>query len=64
MHCRSCDVILSDFEATRKSVVTQEYYELCNECFNSIKREVLYRERIDLMRGSDDLPFSGTIEEL
>ena len=64
MHCRACDAILNDFESTRKSVVTQEYYELCNECFNQIRRDVLYRERIDLMRLSDDLPSSGTIEEL
>ena len=52
--CRSCDCILSDYEMTRKSAVTGEYYDLCGHCFSTIRSEVHYRERIDLKEISDD----------
>jgi hypothetical protein len=48
MKCLSCDVILTDFEATRKSVNTGEYIDLCNNCFDTVKDdfEVLEREEL------------------
>lgn len=52
--CRSCNCILSDFELTRKSVVTGEYFDLCGACFATIRDDVHYRERIDLKDNSDD----------
>ena len=51
--CRACDVILSDYELTRKSAVTGEYYDLCNHCFSYIKDSVYSKERIDLKDISD-----------
>ena len=36
MRCKACDKLLSDFEATRKIVYsdnTVEYPDLCNNCF-------------------------------
>lgn len=41
MRCLSCDCSLSDKEAVRKSLVTQEYIDLCDNCFSYIKDEVL-----------------------
>jgi hypothetical protein len=40
MKCLSCDCILSDFEATRKSAVTGQYIDLCNTCFKPIENSV------------------------
>ena len=42
MKCLSCDVILSDFEATRKSEVTNEFFDLCNHCFSYIEEDLGY----------------------
>jgi len=48
MKCRACDVILTDFEATRK-YESGEYIDLCNHCFFSgVDEEVLAIEREDL----------------
>ncbi len=51
--CRSCDKILNDYEMTRKSAVTGEYFDLCNGCFSTIKDQVYSKERADLLTESD-----------
>lgn len=51
--CRACDCILNEYELTRKSAVTGEYYDLCGTCFATIKDAVHYKERIDLMHEED-----------
>ncbi len=33
MHCQACDCVLNDYESTRKSLITGEYYDLCDDCF-------------------------------
>lgn len=44
MKCLSCDVILSDAEATRKSEVTNDFFDLCNNCFSYIEEDLGYSE--------------------
>ncbi len=34
MRCLSCNIILTDREATRKSLNTSEYLDLCNSCLS------------------------------
>ena len=48
MRCLSCNKILSDFEATRKSANTGEYLDLCNSCFSDIQYDVDAVVREDL----------------
>ena len=48
MRCLSCNAILSDFEATRKSVNTGTYLDLCNHCYYTISDDVVSLERDDL----------------
>ncbi len=48
MRCLSCNCVLTDFEATRKAVVTGEYIDMCNKCFLTIADEIEYTERDDL----------------
>lgn len=48
MRCLSCNTALSDFEATRKALNTNEYLDLCNNCFYTIKDDVLTLDRSDL----------------
>jgi len=64
MRCKACDVILSSFEATRKSKVTHEYFDLCNRCFSSIADTIEVVEREDLMtRGDVEDNIDGYEEE-
>lgn len=37
MRCYACNEELSDYESTRKSNVTGEYLDLCNNCFSTIE---------------------------
>lgn len=48
MKCLSCDIVLSDFESTRKSANTGEYIDLCNTCFEDIKDDFNVLEREEL----------------
>lgn len=36
MKCCSCDVILSDFEATRRGALSGEFLDLCNKCIKGL----------------------------
>lgn len=58
MRCKSCDEVLTDWEATRKVEETREYLELCNECFNN---DVLTIDRPDLMHIEDDKPVNCVV---
>ena len=36
MHCRACDALLSDKEATRRATETGEYPDLCDGCLDEL----------------------------
>ena len=37
MRCKICDVVLSDYEVTRKDPTTGEYLDTCGECLSQIR---------------------------
>lgn len=47
MRCVACDVELTDFESTRKSITSGEYVDLCNTCYKHIKDDVQAIENSD-----------------
>ena len=49
MRCKACDVVLTDYEATRKSALTLEYIDLCEACFSYIADDVPVIDRPDLL---------------
>lgn len=53
MRCYCCNAELSDFEATRKSVVSGDYLDMCNECYHTISDDVDVIERNDLKHEGD-----------
>lgn len=53
MRCRACDVILSDYEATRQFASDPDYVELCNHCFSFIKDDISVIEN-ELLNTEDD----------
>ena len=63
MRCLSCNIVLSDFEVTRKSKKTQQYLDLCNKCFDHIKSQIELTERYDLLN-TDDVDSDNEYEEL
>ena len=46
MKCQACNKNLSDFESTRKSIVTGEYIDLCNKCISGVG--IVSQDREDL----------------
>ena len=54
MRCLSCNAELNDFESTRKSAETNEFIDLCNECYTYVRSDVKAVERVDLMHENDD----------
>ncbi len=52
MKCLACDVILTDFESTRRYHGTQYYVELCNHCFKHIAHDINTDERMDLLHST------------
>ncbi len=48
MRCKACDVLLTNFEATRKIRGTHEYLDLCNACFKPVSSSMDVEERQDL----------------
>ncbi len=51
MRCLGCNKELTDFEATRRYADSQEFIDLCNDCFRHT--EIKAVERYDLMSISD-----------
>lgn len=45
--------MLTDFEATRKSLISGEYLDLCNDCFRPISKQIKVKERVDLLKKKD-----------
>jgi len=54
MRCYCCNKMLSDFEATRKSVHTNEYLDMCNKCYATVSDDLLTYERADLYDEEED----------
>lgn len=40
MRCKSCQAVLQDHEATRKMENSQEYADLCDDCYEGISDDV------------------------
>jgi len=53
MRCQACNRLLTDFESTRKSTTCDDYLDLCNDCYSTIRTEVKAMERPDLMSIDD-----------
>ena len=53
MRCLSCNAALTDFEATRKTLKTEEFLDLCNNCYYTISDDVLTIDRVDLDDGEE-----------
>lgn len=57
MRCYCCNKALSDYEATRKSVSTGNFLDMCNKCYGSISGDVLSLERSDLRHENEEEEF-------
>ena len=54
MRCRSCDVILNDYESTRRYIQSDEFIDLCSRCF--CETDIEYSiEREDLIGTDEDV---------
>jgi len=53
MRCKACNTELTDYESTRRASESNEFIDLCNECYSSISDDVAAFERADLMDNED-----------
>ena len=53
MRCYCCNNLLTDYESTIKSVTTNSYLDMCLTCLKTVKDDILYKDRIDLLSSSD-----------
>lgn len=51
MRCLGCNKALTEFESTRRYQETEEFIDLCNDCFRTT--EIKATERPDLMSIAD-----------
>lgn len=54
MRCLSCNEPLSDYEASRRSVRTHQYIDLCNGCFRYVRDEIAAVGNVRLIAEGDD----------
>lgn len=54
MRCLSCNIVLSDFEATRK-FISGAYVDLCNKCYNKSYLQDLIVIENPALKTYDDL---------
>jgi hypothetical protein len=48
MRCLSCNVLLTDYEATVTSAFTGDYLDICNSCFKKVAMSIETNDRPDL----------------
>jgi hypothetical protein len=57
MRCVCCNARLTDYEATRRHSVTNEFLDLCGECFHAVTKEshIPSKDRPELLDSFDEL---------
>lgn len=63
MRCKACDVLLTEYEATRKTAMTGDYLDLCNNCFKYIQEDVEVVDRPDLRHLQDEVELDYNDDE-
>lgn len=53
MRCYCCNTLLTDYESTIKSVNNNDYLDMCLKCLKTIKTDINYKDRIDLLSSND-----------
>ena len=62
MRCRACNELMSDYDASVRSIYTREYIGLCKHCLGTIKTDVVAVGNIGLMSDLDDMGEADTEE--
>jgi hypothetical protein len=55
MRCAACNEVLSDYEASVRSIFSREYVSLCKWCLGTIKNDCVAVGNISLMSDLDDI---------
>ena len=63
MRCIACNKALSDFESTRKSAISGEYLDMCNDCYFYTENDIDTIDREDLRSESDYIMESQEYEQ-
>lgn len=55
MRCAACNEVLTDYEASVRSVFSREYVSMCKWCLGTIKTDLVAVGNINLMTDLDDI---------
>lgn len=55
MRCKACNKVLSNFELTRKGKESDEFVDLCNECYTYVSDDVQVIENYNYMDLQDSI---------
>lgn len=55
MRCRACNELMSDYDASVRSIYTREYIGLCKHCLGTIKTDVVAVGNLGLMSDLDQV---------
>ena len=58
MRCIACNKLLSEFESTRRSLMSGDFMDLCNKCYANIEEDAPALSREELGSLADLLPKS------
>jgi hypothetical protein len=61
VRCVACDKQLTDYEATRKSIMTGEFIDLCNDCYTHIKDDIYVIDNPDNVNIEDVIDFNDEL---
>jgi len=65
MRCTCCNVVLNDFESTRKNRATGEYLDMCNKCTSFVDDAIETIDRSDLSESEvpdDEIDFDDCVD--
>jgi len=65
MRCTCCNVVLNDFESTRKNKATGEYLDTCNKCASFVEDAIETIDRSDLSESEvpdDEIDFDDCVD--
>ena len=48
MRCLACNKVLSEFESTRRSLMSGDFMDLCNKCYSNIEEDAPALSREEL----------------
>lgn len=61
MRCKACNKVLNNFELTRKCRESDEFVDLCNDCYTYVSDDLQVVENYELMDLQDSVDIENEL---